>query len=148
MPVNIGPHEALLMEVQRTAGHIQWLAERIASIGEESEIEALQQWTIMGIKPSFWLETYQEERKHLVQVSKAAIQCGVAERQVQLAEEQGKLLAMAIRAILWDAQLDLTPQQQARAPQIIRRHLLSLPTSTSTGQAGQPIDAELVTQGD
>lgn len=145
LPIHIGPHEALLMEVQRTAGHIEWLGQKISQIGEESEIEALQQWTVMGIKPSFWLEQYQAERHHLVLVSKAAIQCGVAERAVALAEEQGKLLAMAIRAILWDAALELTPLQQSKAPAVIRKHLLSLPTANSTGH---PLQAEVIDQGD
>ena len=123
----------MLQEVQRTAGHIQWLSDKIAAIGDVNEIEALQQWTVMGIKPSFWLEQYQEERKHFARICKMAIDSGIAERQVALAEEQGKLLAMAIRAILWDDALGLTPQQRSVAPAIIRRHLLALPTASAEG---------------
>lgn len=139
-PIHIGPHEALLMEVQRTAGHVCWLSDKIQSIGQESGIdEAMQQWTLMGIRPSFWVDLYIEERKHLVNVSKAAIAAGVAERAVALAEEQGKLLAVAIRAILWDNELQLTPTQRAAAPQVIRRHLLALPMGD---QNGYPVSQE------
>lgn len=132
-PVHLDPWQGMLQEVQRTAGHIQWLSDKIAAIGDVNEIEALQQWTVMGIKPSFWLEQYQEERKHFARICKMAIDSGIAERQVALAEEQGKLLAMAIRAILWDDALGLTPQQRSVAPAIIRRHLLALPTASAEG---------------
>lgn len=141
-PIMIGPHEALLMEVQRTAGHVSWLYEKIQEVGSQHGVdEAMQQWTLMGIKPSFWVDLYIEERKHLVNVSRAAISAGVAERQVALAEEQGKLLAMAIRAILWDDELGLTPAQRTVAPLIIRRHLLSLPVGDTNGYPVIPTES-------
>jgi hypothetical protein len=143
-PIFIDPHTALLQEVQRTAGHIFWLGEKIAQIGEINETEALQQWTLAGIKPSFWVETYQEERRHLVRVSKAAIDAGVAERQVAVAEEQGKLIAMAIRAILWDSDMQLSPAQRQAAPAIIRRHLLALPVGDQHGYPAEIVQAETV----
>jgi hypothetical protein len=43
---------------------------------------------------------------------------------VRLAEKQGELLATAIRAILND--LQLTSEQQALAPDVVRRHLVAV----------------------
>ncbi len=138
---NVGPHEALLMEVQRTAGHIEWLNEMIQLLGrskEEQELiltpelkAALTQHTENGMQPSVWINMYQEERKHLVRASQAAISGGVAERQVRIAEDQGKLVAMVIRAIFNDTQLALTPAQKAVAPLVARNHLLALSPGTT-----------------
>jgi hypothetical protein len=56
--------------------------------------------------------------------SKMALDAGVAERQVRVAEAQGELLASVIKAILGD--LGLSKDQQAVAPGIVRRHLIAL----------------------
>lgn len=137
----IGPHEALLEEVQYTAGHVRWLRDTIRWLGGEPDgpepennprnrnfdqqrLAILHQQTNMGAKPSVWLEMYHRERRHLIMAAKAAIDAGVAERQVKLAEDQGKLLAMVVMKILNDPGLQLTPQQLALAPGIARHHLL------------------------
>lgn len=64
-----------------------------------------------------WLYLYREERGHLARTSKLCIDAGVANRLVTLAEDQGRILSSAIRAIL--QALDLTPEQQARVPVIV-----------------------------
>jgi hypothetical protein len=76
-------------------------------------------------KASVWIEMYQNERKLLARACKMALDAGVAERQIRLAEAQGQLLADAIRGILGD--LGLSPEQEAQAPAIVRRHLTSVP---------------------
>jgi hypothetical protein len=78
-----------------------------------------------------WLMLYREERKHAAQVSSLAINAGLAERMVRIAEKQGEVMATAIQAIL--EALDLTPSQQDRVPQIV-------PTIIRQVSAGQPVD--------
>lgn len=56
--------------------------------------------TTQEAKPSIWYAMYVTERKHLVEVCQAAIRAGVEERKVRLAEQQGDLVAGAIRGIL------------------------------------------------
>ena len=56
--------------------------------------------------------------------AKLALDAGIEERKVRIAEAQGELLASVIKAILGD--LDLNKKQQADAPAIVRRHLLAL----------------------
>lgn len=131
--VDVSPVDALLGEVQWTAGHVAWLRERV----QELESEALT-WgttetvdkgsgeftgvdTTEAAKPNVWLVLYQQERKHLVDVCKTAITCGIEERRVKLAEAQGEVVAGVIRSIL--AELGLTPEQAARAPEVASRHL-------------------------
>jgi hypothetical protein len=124
LPRDIDPQSALLEEVQRTAGHVDWLGEVIRELDDP---EKLKQFTDQGVMPSVWIVMYEEERKHLVRVCSEAIKCGVAERQVRIAEEQGRLLAMVLQAFMRDPVLDLTPAQLVRAPKLIRKHLLNAP---------------------
>jgi hypothetical protein len=120
--IDIDPHQALAAEVRRTSGHVAWLQQKIKDMEEDE----LFQLTPGGKVASALLKTYQEERDRLVSVCKAAITAGVAERQITLAEEQGKLLAMVIRDILYDPELELTPAQKYKTGGIVRKHLMAL----------------------
>lgn len=64
-----------------------------------------------------WLYLYREERGHLARVAKMCIDAGVAQRLVTLAEDQGRILASAIRAVL--NALNLSPQQAALIPVVV-----------------------------
>jgi hypothetical protein len=133
--------EALLDEVQWTAGHVAWLRERVQEIeageasgadgehplvwGKTKEKQGGEDWgQTSEAVPNVWLRLYQQERDHLVKVCTAAIKAGIEERKIQLAEQQGALVAQVIRAILGD--LQLTPEQQARVPEVVPRHLRAL----------------------
>lgn len=127
-PIDIDPHTALLMEVQRTAGHVEWLRQLVDDIHNQAQGQgkdnhydlALVQYTPLGIQPSVWIQMYTEERKHLVRVCEAAIKAGVAERTVQIAQDQAKMLAMVLKSFLLDNRMQFTPQQRVLAPTIIR----------------------------
>lgn len=133
--------EALLEEVQWTAGHVAWLRERVQEIEtvEDAGVDAENGlvWGTIRRKsggedrgvteeatPNVWLRLYQQERTHLVKVCSEAIRAGIEERRVRLAEQQGSLVAQVIRAILGD--LELSPEQQARVPEVVPRHLRAL----------------------
>jgi hypothetical protein len=134
--------EALLDEVQWTAGHVAWLRERVqeiesAALAEGTDREHPLVWGVTREKtggedhgvteeatPNVWLKLYQTERAHLVKVCSEAIRAGIEERRVRLAESQGALVAHAIKAILAD--LNLTTEQQARVSEIVPRHLRAL----------------------
>lgn len=115
---DIDPAAALLEEVHRTAGHVSWLESQIA----EGQVD-IAQTTLRGVEPSVWMQLYNTERNRLIAVTKAALDAGIAERQVQLAEAQGLMLASVIRAILDD--LELSAFQRDKAPGVIRQHLLA-----------------------
>jgi hypothetical protein len=128
-PIDVEPHVALIEEVRRTAGHVAWLNEVVSERLHEGDgyLESiddngkrtlraksgLKQQDTSGKfeKPSVWVEMYQTERQMLARVCKMALDAGVAERQVQLAEKQGELLAGAIKAILEG--LGLSKEQQS-----------------------------------
>lgn len=133
---DVSPTEALLEEVRYTAGHVAWLREQVQALEtgdlvwgmtEQAEKQATEFQgtdTTYGAKPSVWIELYYRERKHLVDVTKAAIVAGIEERRVRLAEAQGALVASVIRGILAD--LALTSEQQQRVPEVVPRRLRAL----------------------
>lgn len=65
-----------------------------------------------------------EERDRLARFCKLALDAGIAERQVRIAETQGALLAGAVRAILGD--LNLTPEQLQLVGMVVPRRLREL----------------------
>jgi hypothetical protein len=67
-----------------------------------------------------------------------AISLGIAERAVKLAETYGEMLAQLIQGILGD--LELTDEQRAKAPVIVRRHLIAI---DSGEYGGSPPGKEL-----
>lgn len=142
LKINTTATEALLDEVQWTAGHVAWLRERVQEIESAALIEGQDRehplvWGITREKtggedrgtteeavPNVWLKLYQQERTHLVRVCAEAIKAGIEERRIRLAESQGALVAQVIKAILAD--LDLTAEQQARVSEVVPRHLRAL----------------------
>lgn len=118
LPIVTTPADALMAEVYRTSGHVAFLESVIYDL---QQVELTQ--TVHGAtawqKPAVWVEMYQEERRHLVRVCTEAIKCGIAERAVRLQEQQGALLATAIKAIL----TELGVMDDPRAPEIVTRHL-------------------------
>lgn len=109
LPRDIDPASALLEEVHRTAGHVAWLSQKISSLPEadltwgvvsETDVTASAfpgADTERAARANVWLELYHKERTHLVRVSKAALDAGISERLVRLAEQQGAMLADVIR---------------------------------------------------
>jgi hypothetical protein len=131
-PLNIGPHEALMREVQRSAGIVEWLHEhmKLMKADGKTDSQVLAQSTKLGVTPSVWMQLFNEERKHLVQTCTAAIKAGVQERQVRLAEEQGRMIAMIMMAFVHDPELGLSSRQLLSAPEIIRRHVTNMPRAS------------------
>lgn len=131
--IEVDPHQAVLDTVHRTAGHVAWLFDKIQALHEVEGDMTLHQYTSMGIRASVWVEMYERERMMLLRASKAAVDMGVSERQVQLAEEQGRMIAMVLQQFIDSAEIKLTPQQRALAPKVIRQLLTSMPTQAAPG---------------
>lgn len=141
LPRDISPTEALLEEVRYTAGHVAWLREQVQALEadelvwgvtekvEKNATEFEGTDTTSAAKPNAWLELYYRERKHLVDVTKAAIQAGIEERRVKLAEAQGHLVAEVIKRIL--GRLDLLDWQQKRVPVVVPEELRRVAGSMS-----------------
>jgi hypothetical protein len=133
LPRDISPAEALLEEVRYSAGHVAWLRQRVAEleaddlvwgIREEVEKNATEFQgtdTTSAAAVNVWLELYYRERKHLVEVTKAAISAGIEERRVRLAEAQGAIVVDIIKRIL--ARLELSDSQSRLVPMVVPEEL-------------------------
>jgi hypothetical protein len=130
LPRVVDPHTALLEELHRTAGHVAWLGDLVASLHHDDDPEptvlgeggdrdptephvsrsGLKQYTrtekFTVEQESVWLRMYRDERAHLARVAKDCIAAGIAERQVQVIEAQGRVLADAFRAFATALGLD------------------------------------------
>lgn len=131
---DIDPRDALLEEVHRTAGVVDWLRQRVQELDPEQVVwgtveirQGDEDTEVQRAEVNTWVELYQKERRHLVAVCKEAITAGIEQRRVELAEQQGMMIAGAIRAIL--AELELTPQQDALVVDVVPRHLRALAVS-------------------
>jgi hypothetical protein len=125
LPREVDPRDALLEEVYRTAGAVDWLWTQVRELDPQAVVWGVAERTDDVEKqkaaPSIWYELWAKERRHLTEVCRVALQSGVEERKVRLAEAQGALLAGVIQAILGD--LDLTAEQQRLVPSVVPRHL-------------------------
>jgi hypothetical protein len=115
MPVEVHPHEALLQMLYLASGHVAWLREEVGGTDDLGTFEA-----------RVLVQLYGEERDRVAKIAKAALDAGVQERQVALAERYGSVLADFVRGVFQDAELALTPAQHERLPDLLRRHLVRL----------------------
>lgn len=109
-PLEIDPTAALLQELYRTAGQVRYLDTKIA----EWELDTTEE---IPDAQKQWLAVHRAERKHMASVAKLALDAGVAEREIRLAEQQGTILADAIEKIL--DRMQLTPAQYALIPDVV-----------------------------
>jgi hypothetical protein len=138
LPVEVDAFDALRQEIHRTNGHIYWLSLIIGTFDPEELVwgEVLEeQGSGTGQREgdtfksrseasiNIWLTLYREERKHLVKVCKDAIACGLAQREVELLESQGRLISDMLRNVFDDPELGLDDVTKRRVREVAIRHL-------------------------
>jgi hypothetical protein len=122
IPVAIGPEEALLQEIARTNGHILWLQEKIVTSDPKEfassawlyrrSVDSTIRWddaTERAAEKAFegvWLDLYQKERQHLARICQIAINAGIEERKVRLAERQAEQVGQAMMMLIRKLGLD------------------------------------------
>lgn len=144
---DVSPSEALLEEIQWTAGHVEWIRGKVQAIEADLDVVWGETKTVVrspgegageDAPPSMtetteaaalnaWITLYQKERAHLARMCAEAIRAGIEDRKVKLAERQGQLVADVIGRILTD--LGLTREQQALVSEVVPRHLRLLVTA-------------------
>lgn len=138
LKIDVQPQQALLDEVQRSAGMVAFYEEQVnAVVGIDPDrlsrgvtrIEEMQSkfpvtTTTTEASVHIWLQLYNEERDRLVRVAATAIRAGIEERRVELAEQQGQAFVSVIRNIL--NRLALSPDQQALVSTVVPEELRAL----------------------
>lgn len=122
LPVEDGrPEDLLLQEIRRTAGHVQWLGDKIAQLQEEQLVYGTTRVEqqiggeaggynriTMEAAPTIWLNLYMKERAHLAKCCHMAISSGIEERRVKAAEQLADAIGTAITGMLSRLGLDVT----------------------------------------
>lgn len=144
---DLQPHEALIFCVRLTAGEVRYCQMKILELSDvdavvRPETEKTEDYetedgrmgthtstTVHKEELNLWVKVRIGAVERLARYSKMALDAGVEERRIQLAENWAEDTARLLKGILGD--LKLTPKQKERAPEIIQKHLLALETSST-----------------
>lgn len=127
LPVKIDPHTALLNELERTVGVVQFLDFKVNTLEHEGDKPNMVgpvgggQGGFPEYKPNVYWGMWQSERKHLEDVAKACIAAGIEERRVQLAERQGEAIAQVLKAVI--GELNIPDSEAEKVPGLVGKHL-------------------------
>jgi hypothetical protein len=124
-PMDINPFDAIIWCIRITAGEVSWLGLKIAEVDKEGD------WfedTHFGKQMHILQRTRADAQDRLVRYSRDAIQLGLAERAVRLAENFGAMLARLLENIAAD--LELSRAQKEQWPNIVRRQLILMEGGT------------------
>lgn len=95
--LQVSPWDALLSEVRRSAYRTAWVDARVEMarkrVDEAADFEEENVITLRDQELRQWIRTSQDERKHMTQVAKNAIQAGLAERYVESVRVEGQRIA-------------------------------------------------------
>lgn len=146
--IEIDPMDALLWCVKLSAGEVAYATWKIEQLEEGEAIQSFEERTEQqgGKEGSYtkvvqsnlstvhiWIDTRRQSMDRLAKYSKMALDAGIAERQLQLAESAGDSLALGLRKMF--DQLALTAEQEEKAPQLVRQFLEELERQTMQPQA-------------
>lgn len=128
----VDPAHALLEEVWRSAALVAMYEGIVAALDHADLVWGVvkrkdggdDRGTTWQAAPNVWLSLLNEERDRLAARCVAALKAGLEERQVQLAEREGELIAVVINGILGDLRLSEAQQQLART--VVPRHLRAI----------------------
>jgi hypothetical protein len=140
-PLDIEPHDALLWCIRVTAGEANYCSAMVAQLEDDQAVGKpvlSRDWVGSGENGSgggseqrelapalnIWIVARRDAVERLARYSKMALDAGVAERQVRVAERYGEQIAQLLSGVIAD--LELTDAQQQRAPEIVRRRLVAL----------------------
>lgn len=120
----IDPHEALIEELNRTAGWVAFLNDRVQELDSADSMRTRKgggNGAIPEETPHLWIQMLKDERAHFVHVAKTCIAVGIEERRVNLAEQQAELWAGVIRGIVNDLGFDPNDPKVAK---VVRLRLI------------------------
>ena len=134
MPIDIHPADALLELVKMCAGHVRWLNMQVAEMRSVSEFNMVSK--TQEIHSMIRLLGEYEDR--LARFAKMAIDTGIEERMVRVAERQGDMIAVMLVGI-FDA-LGLSPDQKDLVPGLVQRGLAELSGGSGAQEFSSVLD--------
>jgi hypothetical protein len=140
-PLDINPFDAIMWCIRITAGEVEWMSMKIAEVDEVDWIEE----AYVGKQLHVLQRSRADAQDRLVRYSRDAIQLGLAERSIRLAENFGLVLARLLENI--KNELKLTKSQEEMWPFIVRRQLILMQGGTPPPDVieGEAVDADALT---
>lgn len=136
-PLDVEPHEALLHAIRVTAGEVSYCDQQITRLSEEELFEKPTRTVVTDSDEFSSVVTYRGEDvisrwvslrtlavERMAKYSKMALDAGIAERQVQVAERFADAIAPLFKGLVED--LNLTPEQAKLLPAVIDTRLRDL----------------------
>ncbi len=118
---NVDPLEVLLYQLGWASGAARALGRLV------SELEEVHGPNHTGTAvPHVLVRMWSEERDRAARLAKMAIDAGLAEKQVRLAERQGQVIAHIFTSVLDDDSLGLSREQRDAGRSLAARHLRAL----------------------
>ena len=129
IPVEVDPVDALLSQLAEAAGNVAYLRGELqrrqqlaVEVGEPSSAPLTWRGVhTQGVAPLVSL--YNEERDRVARIARVALDAGVNERAIALAERLGAALEEALSAALEDDEWQLTDRQRQQGRLVLGRHL-------------------------
>jgi hypothetical protein len=142
-PVDVEPHEAILHAIRVTAGEVMYCDEQIRRLSEDELFERPLETSVQQLPNGKWVQI--EEKRNaqvisrwvvlrdeaianMVRYSKWAIEVGIDERRVRVAERVADVIAPLLSDLAID--LNLTDEQQRMLPAVISKRLRVLEATT------------------
>jgi len=140
--IDVSPQEALLTCVRLAAGHVAYATHKVAELQQEEEIQRLEETSERtfvtdegkdlttveekdkGPAVHIWIKVQHECMDRLARYAKSAIDAGIEERKVRLAERWIEVLTDVLDGVFKD--LKLTPAQRKAAPTIVQARISRL----------------------
>lgn len=128
--IEVDPATALLQEVYRSAGTVEYLRLRVNELQQDEIVwgvvkESAADGQEYRAAPSVWVQLYAQERKHHAQVCKAALDAGATATIVDVFRQVGATYVGVVRRVLDRvlAAVDLSEEQRGRVPELLRAAL-------------------------
>lgn len=136
-PLDVSPHEALLHAIQLSAGEVAYCSEQIARLGG-AELFEIPTTVTYGYEDGIdrfeerqdpeimnrWVSLRQLAVDRMAKYSKMALDAGIDERRVQLAERVASIMEPLLKSLAED--LQLTPSQREQLPAVLGARLRAL----------------------
>ena len=115
IPDHVDPRDALARELATTVAWVRWLGGQVDAVddtamiwGPTKSVDKISAPEVtMEAKPSIWWAMYIEQRKHLIEVAKAAHACGVEDRRVEIEMRTAEILVQVVTGMVADLGHDL-----------------------------------------
>lgn len=135
-PVDIHPHDAILMAMRFAVGEVLYCDAQVARLSEEELFEVPRRQTVAQMTDghfevieekrdpeliSRWIRLRNGAADRAAKYAEMALRCGVEEAKVKIAEQEANLVSRYFETVL--SEINLTPDQFKRVGPAMRKNL-------------------------